>query len=218
MQVLGVREDRCYETRALNTAKDRAIKYWKKAQAFGPVGIDPHTQGILNREHRSVARLFEVLTTMALSRETSFTRVEGNAHGRVFVKKPGGRCWDQRSMAVAAQMAVNTARMAMKRLKQLGLLAVETSKHGTYVLVKGFARFVNHRRWRAIFERSAGLSSCVSVGDTFNLPPTDFSFTTDLVNGGASQKEGGTSEKKTAPAFAKAFLANGTVDVPDWAR
>ena len=193
-EVLGVREDRTYETPALNSAKGRAKKYWKQAEAFGPIAFDSKTQAILNQEHKSVGQLFYVMARMSLSKPTEFTRHDGGAHGTmVLVEEPGGRRWDQRALAISAQMSVNTARKAMKRLQQLGLIWFETVLgRCTYVFVEGIRKFTRTAWWRSVIDSTArkkkisdaseGQKKSVSTSDTFPPSPNVSRTLTSIVD------------------------------------
>lgn len=206
--------------RDCETARKKAKKFWKKAQSFAPVAPDPKTIEALKNEHHTVSKLFQILATMALSGRSDYLRKDGTVHGtRVIVDKPGGRRWDQRSMAATANMAVGTIQKALRRLRELGLVFLETSrKWGTFVLIHNFERFSNPRLWRSVVgPPKPSQNSGVSVDDTFTSVPQVNQFITSTVDVPDPQNKVDPSLLGRVKAFVKGFKETGRPVVPDWA-
>lgn len=201
-------------------ALEKAERYWKKTKTFGPVAIDPRVLEILNKEHKSVAKLFGITAQFALTGKSDYLKFDGTPHGsRVIVSEGGGRRWDIRSLAATAKMAPGTVHRSLKRLQELGLIFIDTSRRwGTYVLIKCFSRFTNRRSWRAsVAGPPSGSTSGVSMADTFDLPPEGFSFIKDHIDVEVRKKEGDSSQKPRLPDRDRAELHRIFPEIPSWA-
>ena len=223
--VLGVREDRCYETPALQKAKDRAKEAWKKTQCFQPIALDTKTKAILNELHHSRMQIFETLATLSLSGPSEYSFEDDGGYEFIFkTELPGGRRWDQRCAAISCQVAVETFRKAIDEFQKLGLIWFETVRgRCTYIFINGLQKFVKTRWWRSIVDsdrremkkRNDGASDSaskksVSMVDTFPPLPASPRSLTSTVDVRAAEsktkKEGGTLEKIPIPADARALL------------
>lgn len=179
----------------IDSAEERANEFWVEALKRGPVAPSTSVENVLTREFGSVRRLYSVLLTMAFTGPTYFERPRAIGGREVqIVEKGGGRRWGQRPLAAAAHMAVNTARFAMKKLEELGLIVLEVSKFGTYIRVKGFQRYANPGSWRATVGSTAKKNP-VSVPATFPSPTTVGRSLDSTVDGSESKVEEGASQK-----------------------
>lgn len=109
--------------------------YWKNSKGFYPK--ERAETGLFRQENKSVAHLYEVIRSQALTRATDVLQLDGS----IKFWDPGSRKWSLRMLADAAGLAINTVRTALKRLEALKLIEYASNKLGTVIKALKFWKY-----------------------------------------------------------------------------
>lgn len=127
--------------RDMAIAKVKADKFNLAAPKYAPAAIDPKILLLLKKEFPSVEQVFHRIVMFAFQYPTDYITTRNGRDEVVMIKEPGGRRWGQRVLAACCELAPSTIQRALKRLCELGLIWMDTSrKWGTYIFVEGFER------------------------------------------------------------------------------